>query len=516
MSLTVAIVIVYFAIILSVGIRASRLVTSAEDFIVAGRNLGFVTFMLLVIGSVLSGMTVLGSSALAYVSGWPSMWEPIFVCASVAVLMTLFGAKLHRVSRRFKYNTVQDYLAHRYQSRRTIRALAGLSGIIISFIYLVGQYRAVSIVLAWLFDLPEVYALLIATGVIGLYVLLGGLMAVAQITFIQGMALLIGVIVLIPGVIKAAGGLAAINAALGAIDPHLVSIAYPQVHPPLGEHAFLTPLFLVSFFFLLTFGLAAAPHSINNILTARKASYYKWGPFWGFLIYIVVFYLIKFGGLASRVMVEAGLYTVPHPDYALLGAIEYILPQSLWAVFGVVVLAAVMSTTDRLLLTISASISWDIFHNILRPDASDEQVKAVSRWAVVITSVLAFLTALYPPPLLAWLVWMGIGLMLSTYCVPLLAGLYWSRANGAGAIAGMAAGLVGGLAAGYVHQFLSPLPFHFSLIGLLVSLITTVAVSLATPAPSEQIVEETESGIGFLRLVRSPYAHRVASVAEKQ
>jgi sodium/proline symporter len=511
--LTAAIVVAYFSVILIIGVRAGKKVNTAEDYIVAGRNLGFLTFMLLVIGSVMSGMTVLGSSGLAFVTGWPSMWEPIFVCCSVAVLMVVFGSKLHHVSRKFQYNTVQDYLAHRFESPVGMRTLAAVAGIIISFIYLVGQFRAVSIVLAWLFNMPEIYALLIATVIITTYVLLGGLYAVAQISLIQGIALFGGTLFLMPPLIKAAGGISAINTVLKSVDPYMVALAYPQVHPPINENAFLTPLFLVSFFFLLTFGLAAAPHAINNILTARESRYYKWGPFWGFTIYIVVFFLLKLGGLASRVMVEKGLYTIPHPDYALLGAIEYVLPPQVRSVFAVLVLAAVMSTTDRLLLTISALFSWDLYHKIIHREAPDEQVRKIGRWGVVVVSSLAFFTALNPPPLLAWLVWMGIGLMLATYCVPLLAGLYWPRANRQGAIAGMIMGLLSALIAGFYHQFIAPLPFHFSLIGLIVSLVSTMVVSLMTPAPSPQVIRETETGINW-KLISKGNLEKPVATAE--
>jgi Mg2+/Co2+ transporter CorC len=86
MNLTsISVVVVYFAIVLYIGGRTAKFVKTAEDYMVAGRNLGFMAFMILIVGSVMSGMTVLGSSGLSYIAGWPSMWEPIFVCLSVAV-----------------------------------------------------------------------------------------------------------------------------------------------------------------------------------------------------------------------------------------------------------------------------------------------------------------------------------------------------------------------------------------------------------------------------------------------
>jgi Na+/proline symporter len=209
---------------------------------------GFLSFIMLIIGSIISGMTVLGSSGLSYVAGWPSMWEPIFVTLSIAVLITIFGAKLYRVSRKFGYYTVQDYLSHRFESPKIIRAIAGIAGILISFIYLTGQFTAISIVLSWLLGIDHVYALLIGTVVVTLYVFLGGLYAVAYTTLVQALALLFGTILITPFVIKAAGGLTAINTQLAAINPQFIAAAYPQVHPPAAGNAFLTPYFIISSF----------------------------------------------------------------------------------------------------------------------------------------------------------------------------------------------------------------------------------------------------------------------------
>jgi len=100
-----------------------------------------------------------------------------------------------------------------------------------------------------------------------------------------------------------------------------------------------------------------------------------------------------------------------------------------------------------------------------------------------------------PPELLAWLIWMGIGLMLACYVAPLLAGLYWRRATREGAISAMVLGLIAAGFAGYWHQFVQPLPVHFSLFGFVLSIGAIVIVSLATSKPSEKVLDETMTGL---------------------
>lgn len=139
--------IMYFAMVITIGVWASKKVKSFESYVVAGRDLGFWVFTILIITSCMSGMSVLGSSGLGYIAGWPTMWEQIFVPLSCAITIFLFGPKLHRVAGKMRYFTLQDYLSHRYESPRTVRALTGLAVFVVSLIYLGGQYTAVGITL---------------------------------------------------------------------------------------------------------------------------------------------------------------------------------------------------------------------------------------------------------------------------------------------------------------------------------------------------------------------------------
>jgi len=491
---TVVTILVYLVLILGIGAWASRKIKTAEDYVVAGRSLGFLMFTILVIASCTSGMTLLGVAGLGYVGGWPTIWEQIFVPLACAICILIYGTKLHRLSQKRKYMTIQDYFSHRFYSPKAMRIVSGMAVLITSIIYLTGQYRAISIVLTRLLGITHLHALLIGAGIVMAYVIMGGLYAVAWTTLIQGLILIIGVLCTAPFVISAAGGLTHINKVLGGIDPNYLKIAFPQQHPPYASYAFCTPAFLVSFFFLLAMGLGSAPHIINNILTARKKSYYRWAPLAAFSIYVVIMYLIKIVGFASRAMVAEGTLKLAHPDYSYIASVEHIMPSFIWALFGVVILAAVMSTTDRLLLTIGSCIGWDIYKSLINPRASDRKVNMISRIFVAISAVVTVLLAIKPPALLAWLIWMGIGIMLACFVTPLLCGLYWKRATKEGAIWSMLAGLISAIIFGAIHKFLKPLPMHFSFYAFIVSIIVMIVVSLLTQKPEEKILQETETG----------------------
>ncbi len=495
--ITIGIIALYGIILIGIGGWASKKIHNTEDYILAGRSLGFWVFTILMVASVCSGMTLVGVSGFGYLSGWPGIWEQLFVPLAASFAIIVFGAKLHTVSRKTGYMTVEDYLAHRYESPRTVRGLAAVSGIVVSLIYLVGQYTAISLVLVWLFNIPHTTALIISAVIITIYTVIGGMYAVSWTTLIQGLILIVGVLIMAPLVIISAGGMTHINEVLASIDPNMVQPFFPS--PAYAAYAYCTPEFLFSFGILLIVGLSCAPHVINNILAAKETKFFKWSPLVAFSIYLVVMLLVKFSGFAVRALVEEGKLVLPATvnaqDFAFMYGVEYAMPSMMiWAFFAVIVLAAVMSTTDRLMLTIGTLFSWDVYRNLLKPNAPDREVLKVSQICVVIAAVVSLFLALNPPAMLAWLIWMGIGVMLATFAVPILAALYWRRANGAGAIGSMVAGLIGSGIFGYYHQFVAPLPMHFSIYALAMSMGAMIMFSLMTPKNSEDVLDATLTG----------------------
>jgi SSS family solute:Na+ symporter len=397
--------------------------------------------------------------------------------------------------------TVQDYFAHRFYSPRGIRGMSAIIGVLISLIYLVGQYVAISMVLSWLFKIPYLWALLIGAVIVTGYTFLGGLYAIGMASLVQGIMILLGVLLVGPVVIEAAGGLTHINTVLASIDVNMTHLWYPQMHPPYAKYAFLTPEYLVSFFFMLTLGLAAAPHVVNNVLAARDVKYFKWAPLAAFVVYAVIMYLCKITGFAALSMVHEGLISLPTgvpnpPDYSFIVASEYVFPGFFAPLVAIIVLSAVMSTTDRLILTIGSYVSWDVYKQFINKDASEKSITLLSRVAIVVATFLTlWLASSNPPDLLAWLIWMAIGVMLACFVTPLFAGLYWRRATREGALASMIVGLAGALAFSYYARFVAPMPMHPSIYGFVLSIAAMILVSLVTEKPSEKVLDETSTGM---------------------
>ncbi len=161
------------------------------------------------------------------------------------------------------------------------------------------------------------------------------------------------------------------------------------------------------------------------------------------MIYAAVMYLCKITGFAARSMVQDGMIALPtnvtNPaDYSFIVASEYVFPTVFAPIVAIIVLSAVMSITDRLMLTIGSYVSWDIYKQFLNKDASEKTITMLSRAAILASTILTlYLAWSKPPELLAFLIWMSIGVMLACFVAPLFAGLYWRRATREGALASM-------------------------------------------------------------------------------
>ncbi len=491
--------LLYFIILLAIGFWAGRKIQNFDSYLVADRSLGFWIFTILMIASMSSGMALLGAAGLSYVTGWTSICDQIFVPCSLVIAIGVFGPKLHRVARRHKHLTLQDYFAHRFESPRIVRGVSGLAVVIISLIYLVGQYTAIGITMQRILGVSYPAGLFIGAVLVTVYVFIGGLYAVSWTTMIQGCILVVGVLVVGPLIVSRAGGLTEINRVLASIDPLMLHPASPQQHPPISPDMFFTPVFIASFGVMVCLGLSCAPHVINNVLAARRNSYFRWSPLAAFIIFSAFHHVVKWVGLAARSLAQEGKLFLPEgvanpTDYTFIVATESLVGPTLEAFFAVLVLAAVMSTTDRLLLTIGGSCAWDLYRNLWKSNAPNSRIMWISRTSVVVAAVVSLVLALYPAELLAWLIWMGIGVMLAVFAAPLLGGLFWRRANGAGALAAMLIGLASAPIFGYVDQFVAKLPVHFSLGPFILALLALMIFAFAGKRPSKEILDQTETG----------------------
>ena len=156
-----------------------------------------------------------------------------------------------------------------------------------------------------------------------------------------------------------------------------------------------------------------------------------------------------------------------------------------------------MSTADSQLLVSASSVAEDIYKGILKKDADDKKVLRVSRITVLVIAVLAYIIALDPNSSIMGLVsnaWSGLG---SAFGPIVVLSLFWKRTNFQGAVAGIVTGALTVIVWDYIPlvggQTLGAATGLYSLlVGFALSLVAIVVVSLLTPPPTEEMLQEFE------------------------
>jgi cation/acetate symporter len=191
------------------------------------------------------------------------------------------------------------------------------------------------------------------------------------------------------------------------------------------------------------------------------------------------------------------------PDIVVLATPEIAgLPYVISGLVAAGGLAAAMSTADGLLLAIANALSHDLYYKIIDPKADTRRRLIVARVLLIFIGVgAALIASLQLTGILGAVAW-AFDFACAGLFFPLVLGVWWKRANAPGAIAGMLGGLIAGSlylylvqdwdgAAGTAYPLMAPWwgldNLRFGLIGMPVSLILMVVVSLLTPAPSKEI-----------------------------
>jgi cation/acetate symporter len=192
-------------------------------------------------------------------------------------------------------------------------------------------------------------------------------------------------------------------------------------------------------------------------------------------------------------IVEWADFVVKSTDFVVLSMPEVAgLP---FVITGLVMaggLAAALSTADGLLLTIANAFSHDLYYNVIDPKASLTKRLTITKVLLVVTALISAYVATYRLAIIVELVAWAFSLAAASFFPALVMGIWWKRANKAGACVGMIAGL--GITAYYMigSRFFGVSWFGTQTIasavfGLPVGFLTIWIVSLLTEAPPKQV-----------------------------
>jgi cation/acetate symporter len=495
------------------------------------------------------GVYFAGHAYLAYVVGWTGGY------VLVAVLMAPY-------LRKFGCYTVPDFIGTRYGGN-TARLLAVLVLVVASFTYVTAQINATGTIASRALLIP--FGVGVWFGLLGILLcsMLGGMRAVTWTQVAQYIVLIIAYLIpvfwmsnkqgfgLIPQFV--AGDAVAKIIELEKL--HQVGVLKPAAPVP-GMSA-LTVLHstpkdtaiaawqFITLAMCMMVGTASLPHILMRYFTTPSVKDARtsvaWSLFFIFLLYFTAPALATFvklqvldPSLATSVIgksladVEAltwvqkwsqvgflkvvdsnGDGIVQVNEFFMRGDIVVLATPEIaglpYVISGLVAaggMAAAMSTADGLLLAIANALSHDLYYKIIDPKAETKKRLIVARVLLVLIGAAgAVVASLRLTDILGAVAW-AFDFAMSGLFFPLVLGVWWKRANRAGAIAGMAIGLGAGTWYLYMVKWGGMVPWYgmddlrFGMIGATASLISMVVVSLMTEAPDK----ETQDMVDAVRI----------------
>ncbi|QCJ46239.1 sodium:solute symporter [Haloprofundus sp. MHR1] len=462
----------YLVVALAVGLVAYRLTDrAAEDYYLASRSLGTVVLLFTTFATLLSAFTFFGGPNLAYAAG-PEWILVMGLMDGIlfAILWYVLGYKQWLVGRARGYVTLGEMLGDRFGSTGLRALVAGIS-LFWLFPYIMLQQMGAGEAIVGLTGgaIPYWAGAALITVFMVVYVAAAGLRGVAWTDTVQGIFMLGIVWVAVGWVLVAVDGSATAYAGFDADELALGGGLY-------------TPQYIVSTAVTIAFGVAMFPQINQRFFVAKSGRVLKRSfALWPILVVLLFVPAFMLGTWAAGLGVE-----VPEGANVIPVLLNQYTPVWFAALVVAGAMAAMMSSSDSMLLSGSSYLTRDLYRPLVDPDASEAKEGWVARVGVAVFAVGTFVASLFRPGSL-----IDVGdLAFSGFAqlaLPVLVSLYWAKTTRDGMYAGVL-----GSQAFYVLHSLGPLPATYfgwdaALYGMVLGLALTVGVSAVTsPAPDEK------------------------------
>ncbi|MDE0082007.1 MAG: sodium/proline symporter [Gammaproteobacteria bacterium] len=477
----IAVLVVYLLVLLGIGLWGGRESADVKGYFVAGKKLPswVIAFSSNATGE--SAWLLLGLTGMGYAVGAHALWIVLGEVLGVAVAWVFVARPFKEYTDRYESITVADYLTLRFRDRgHVLRLVSTVVILSMAVFYTAAQLTASGKAFESFLGIGYAGGVILGAGVILYYTTVGGLKAVAYSDLLQGV-LMLGCLVALPVVgIGASGGWSAFAEGLAETDPALLS--------PMGSYG-LTAEGIASAAGFAAIGLAflGSPQLLTRFMAARSRHDIVPGGVVAVLCIIGFDLGAVLSGMAGRVLFPG----LGDPETILPEMAAALFPAILTGVFLVVVLAAIMSTVDSLLILASSAVVRDVVEEIFRPDRTQRALSRYGKATTVVIGLLALGMALVEARVVFWFVlfaWSGIA---CAFTPVVLCSLFWKGTTRAGAVSGMIAGFAVTIlwvvfAKESVYNLYEMLPGFFA------GLAATVVVSLVTAPPAQAAAEFDE------------------------
>lgn len=436
----------YFGILFLLGIVASRRIKDLKDYYVGGKRLGYwvVAFSARATGE--SGWLLIGLTGMGAMMGYSTFWVVVGEVIGVSLAWFVMAKPFKRYTDVHDSITIPDYLASRFSEvGRSIRILAAAILAFFIVIYVSSQIDATGTAFESFLNWNYYLGAIVGFAIVIAYIFTGGFVAVAWSDLFQGILMFIGLVLLPIVMLLHIGDWGSIHHSLQAMDPGLTRWSGPYTDTWMN-------LATIGGFMFIGLGFLGSPQVFVRFISIKGEGEINKGR-WVAIAFTILTdaAAVAIGILGRTVFTTAGA----DPEAILgknaesvlsMGVYQY-MPDIVIGFYIAVVLAAIMSTVDSLLVVGSSAVTRDWYQKTVHPEVSNDRLTTFSRMVTLGMALAALAVAM----LIAWLVpgrsvfwfiifgWSGIA---ATFCPVIILSLFWKRYNGYGAIASMLSGFV--------------------------------------------------------------------------
>lgn len=479
MILKILLLVVFFGVMIFVGVKTRKSTANVNGFVLGGRTVGPWLTAFAYGTSYFSAVVFVGyAGQFGYKYGLSSTWIGLGN-AVIGSLMAwvILGRRTRVMTKHLDTATMPDFFGKRYHSK-AIRVAAAIIAFVFLIPYTASVYNGLSRLFGMAFDIPYTVCVLAMAILTGVYVIIGGYMATAVNDFIQGIIMLFGICAVIVSVLNSNGGFMEAYMSLSAMESDVPVTAGLQ-------GAFVSffgpdPVNLLGVVVLTSLGTWGLPQMVQKFYAIKDEKAIKTGTIISTFFAIIVaggsYFL---GGFARLTDVNAITVNGKIAYDAVIPNMLSKLPDILIGIVVVLVLSASMSTLSSLVLTSSSTVTLDLIKGNIAKDLNEKKQLLIMRIFIVVFIVLSVVIALNPPTFIAQLMGISWGALAGAFLAPLLYGLYWKGVTRAGVWAGFIYGV--GLTVVNMYTKWIASPINAGAIAMVGGLIVVPLVSFITP-----------------------------------
>ena len=403
----------YIVLTVLLGIYAAKYVVSTRDYCLAGRKLSLLLCSSTMFSTWFGSETIIGASSEFLQHGFLGVIEDPFGTSLGFILIGLFVAKpIYRLN----VLTIVDF--YRIKFGRKVEIVSAVFMILSYFGWIAAQFLAMAIILNVVLGIPVSVGIMLSMSIVCLYTICGGMWSISINDFVQTVVIAVGLFFIALYIFKNHNPLPVIS--------HVVSKDFFRITPPNTLEAWAK--YITAW---MTIGLGSIPQQdvFQRVMSAKSERVAVNASYVSGVMYLCIGMLPMFVALCLKVT-DPSLQDVA-PDQVLLQAI--LQHDSVWikVLFFGALLSAIMSSASGAVLAPATILG----ENILKPfchQMSDRTYLGMLRLCVLITAIISGLYACFSENVYALVAESSIISLVSLF-VPLVAGLYWSKATTAGA-----------------------------------------------------------------------------------